>query len=219
MLDWIARNHQIITTLTSVGMLFVWIAYLQVFVGSYRRQTRPKILINLGSGSGLDSRCLVSNMSSDAIYIQSIIIELETPDARISCPVTEMDGIEDWQEPSDLNLWTRQGPLQAGQVRDMGSLRPMLNHVLRSQSRSDGDLGSDAWEQLIAFEVKIIAAYGSEDLLVGAKRRFNINHSDGNVVLRPQTIGAEQIRSRRERKSIERMLEEEAGTADTRQET
>lgn len=209
MLDWITRNHQIIGSVINLGMLVVWIVYLQVFVSNYRRQTRAHILINLGSGSGLDARCLVSNMSSEPIYIQSIIIEWDMPDSYHSRPVTELDGVEEWDEPSDLDLWTRQGPLGAGQIRDMGAFRAMLEHALSGRSDAGEDPGADAWDDLVAFEVKIIAVYGSEDLPVGAKRRFDILRKHGTTTLSPQTVGAQQIRSRGERRAIKSALDRE----------
>lgn len=90
MWNWIASNHQVISALANIAMLLVWIAYLQVFVSSYRRQKRSNILINRGAGSGLEARCLISNMSAEAIYIESLIATAETPEERWSCPVTEL---------------------------------------------------------------------------------------------------------------------------------
>ena len=87
-------------------MLLVWIAFLQVFVSSYRRQKRPNILIHRGAGSELEARCLISNMSAEPIYIESLIATVETVDGRWSCPVTEAD-----EGRSDLTLATRQGPM------------------------------------------------------------------------------------------------------------
>jgi hypothetical protein len=51
-------------------------------VSSYRRQRRPKILINLGGGSTPDARCLIGDMSAEPIYVESLIITVETADRR-----------------------------------------------------------------------------------------------------------------------------------------
>jgi hypothetical protein len=206
-MDWLVNNRELLSLLANLGMLVVWITYLQVFISSYRRQNKPKILINLGGGRELDSRCLVSNMSADPIYVQSIIARLHTADREIACPVTELDGVEDWEEPSDLRLWSRQGPLHAGHMRDMGSLRSILNHVLRSKL-SDED-ASAVEADLVSFELQVAAVYGSEDLLVGAKRQFEVERKDDQVCVQPVTVDAQQIRSRRERKEISRLLERE----------
>ena len=209
MLNWIVAHAQIIGAMINLGMLCVWIVYLHVFVSNYRRQLRAKILINLGAGQGLEARCLVSNMSSDAIYLQSIIIDLELPGYRKSRPVTELEGLEEWESPSELNLWTRQGPLTAGQVRDMGSFRGMLAHALGQDPAAPGGADNELCAQIEAFEVTIIAVYGSEDLPVGARRRFQIQQDREGTRLRPQTGEAQQIRSRSERRAMKKRLEEE----------
>jgi len=96
-LDWISRNSEVLNVILSAGMLVIWMTYLHVFVSSYRRQTRPGILINMGAGEGIESRCLVSNMSSGPIYLLSIALDLEMPEGRLRCPVTELDGMEEWE--------------------------------------------------------------------------------------------------------------------------
>jgi len=206
MLDWIDGNSQTINAIINLCMLFVWVAYLQVFVSNYKRQQRAKILINLGSGLGLNNRCLVSNMSSEAIYINSIIIEEECGGVRHSAAVTELDDIEGWEHASDINLWSRQGPLKPGEMRDMGSFASMLDHALNVRPRRDTE-GKEALTIADAFSVVVFANYASEDLMVGARRRFHILSDGGTVRLRPETVGTIQIRSRRERRKIERSLE------------
>jgi uncharacterized protein with PhoU and TrkA domain len=38
-----------------------------------RQQKRSDVLINRGTGAGLEARCMISNMSPEAIYIESVI--------------------------------------------------------------------------------------------------------------------------------------------------
>jgi hypothetical protein len=197
MWNWIASNHQVISALANIAMLFVWIAYLQVFVSSYRRQKRPSILINRGAGSGLEARCLISNMSAEAIYIESVIATVETTGGRWSHPVTEM-----LEGRSDLDLKTRQGPLQAGRFTDIGSFQSLLEPVLRRGTELRGALAPDDLGNLVALEVKVIAAHGSEDLLAGAMRRFNLIRQQDQVLVRGHAVGTQQIRSRRDRKRL-----------------
>ncbi|MXQ14518.1 hypothetical protein [Microvirga makkahensis] len=192
MWNWITSNHQVIGTLVNIAMLFVWIAYLQVFVSSYRRQKRSSILINRSSGSGLDARCLISNMSAEAIYIESIIATVATAEGRWSCPVTEpLEG------RSDLDLKTRQGPLQAGRFIDIGSFQSLIEPALRM-----GTVAPNRSENLVAVEIKVIAAHGSEDLLAGATRRFDVIRQQDRLLLRGHVVGTHQIRSRRERERL-----------------
>lgn len=82
---------------------------------SYLRQKRASILIGVGGGSGLEACCLVSNMSQIATYISSLVLDLETAEKTFSHPVTELADLEEWSRPTDLDLWTRQGPLAPGE--------------------------------------------------------------------------------------------------------
>jgi len=203
MLDWIDGNSEIINAIVNLCMLFVWVAYLQVFISSFKRQRRANILINIGSGRGLDNRCLVSNMSAEAIYIHSIIIEEERGGVTHRAAVTELDDVEGWERASDINLWSRQGPLKPGEIRDMGSFASMLDHALSMRVKKETE-GTTTAE---ALSVIVFANYASEDLMVGARRRFHMLADDGTVRLRPETVGTIQIRSRRERREIARSLE------------
>lgn len=197
MWTWIASNHQVISALVNIAMLFVWIAYLQVFVSSYRRQKRSNILINRGAGSGLEARCLISNMSAEAIYIESLIVSVETTDGQWSRPVTEL-----LEGRSDLELATRQGPLQAGQLIDVGSFQSLIQPVLQSGTGLGGAAASSGLDNLVAFEIKVIAVHGSEDLLSGAARRFDVIRRQDRLLLKGHAVATHQIRSRRERKRL-----------------
>lgn len=197
MWDWIANHHQVIGALANIAMLFVWIAYLHVFVSSYRRQKRPSILINRGAGSGLEARCLISNMSAEAIYIESLIGTVETTEGRWSRPVTELQ-----EGRSDQALATKQGPLQAGHFVDIGSFQSLIEPVLRGGEGLGSDVAPDDWDKLVAFELKVIAVHGSEDILAGAMRRFDVVRQPGRVLLRGHVVGTEQIRSRRRREKL-----------------
>ncbi|MCB5175230.1 hypothetical protein [Microvirga lenta] len=197
MWNWIANNHQVIGALANIAMLFVWIAYLQVFVSSYRRQKRSSIMINRGAGSGLEARCLISNMSAEAIYIESLIATVETKEGRWSCPVTELQ-----EGRSDLELATRQGPVQAGQFVDIGSFRSLIEPVLRPGAGPRGAVAADGLDGPAAVEIKVIAVHGSEDLLAGAIRRFDLIRQEGRLLLRGHTVGTQQIRSRRQRERL-----------------
>lgn len=205
-MSWILEHHQLIAALTSMGMLVVWITYLQIFLASYRRQRKATILIRLGQGRGLDAHCLVTNMSAEPIYIHAVIAKLEGPAGELACPITELDG-EDPPGEADTPLRTRQGPLESGHIRDMGTIRTIIDHVRRAHPDGAGD--AQPGTGLHTLEIRVIAIYGSEDLPVGARRCFDIVRHEGAPALRPQGYGAEQIRSRRERRAMARALAEE----------
>jgi hypothetical protein len=197
MWNWIASNHQVISVLANLAMLFVWIAYLQVFASSYRRQKRPSIQINRGGGSGLEARCLVSNMSAEAIYIESIIVTAQTTEGSWTCPVTELQ-----EGRSDLELKTRQGPVKTGQFVDIGSFRSLVEPVLQRHAGPQGSVASDGLESLVFLEIRVVAVHGSEDLLAGATRRFDLIRQRDRLLLRGHAVGTHQIRSRRGREKL-----------------
>lgn len=204
MLEFLSQHNQVINTLANIGMLFVWVFYLQVFITNYRRRVRPKILINRGAGSGWDARCLVCNMSGEPIYIQSVLVTVDVGGESHTCPVTDPDNEERWQGPSDVNLWTRQGPLDAAKVRDMGTFRALVDHSIRFRR---GEPYVSSLEELDAFLITVVASHGSDDVPAGAERRFTVVRRHGAVVLRPASGQAEQIRSRRQRRKIAKILQ------------
>ncbi len=197
MWNWIASNDQVIGAPANIAMLFIRIAYLQVFVSSYRRQKRSNILINRGAGSGLEARCLIRNMSAEAIYIESIIATGETTEGCWRLPVTDL-----LEGRSDLDLKTRQGLLQAGRFIDRGTFQKLMKPVMQKANGPRGTVTSDGLENLISFEIKIIAVHGSEDQLTGAIRRFDLIQRQHRLLLRGHAVGTHQIRSRREQERL-----------------
>ena len=59
-MNWIAEHSDLINVLSNIGMLVVWITYLQVFLAGYKRQRKATILINRGGGKGFGAHCLVT---------------------------------------------------------------------------------------------------------------------------------------------------------------
>lgn len=207
MLDWIRENHGTLSLLVNIGMLIVWVAYLQLFLASFRRQTQPKILINIGAGRSLDALCLVANMSSDAVYLESLIATVITEEGRWVCPVTDVRDLADDNGSSNPRDLTRQGPLQPGAVMDVGSFRDLVGRVLAEAGYSM-EAGEGFPEGLRRLEIQVVADFGPDDLLVGAKREFELVKRDGRLSLGAHTRQTIQIRSRNERRRIKRMLEE-----------
>ena len=207
MIDWISEHNQVLSVLVNIGMLLVWIAYLQLFLRNYQRQTRPKILINVGAGRSIDARCLLSNMSSEAIYIESLIATLETENGTWVCPVTDAQQLaEGHDDEPGLRQMTVQGPLKQAEVMDVGSFRDLIHHVVK-ESECPVSAGEEFPAGLTALEIQAIADFGPDDLLVGAKRRFELVRKDGVWVLGKRSPHTEQIRSRSERRRIKRRLE------------
>jgi hypothetical protein len=207
---WLVEHAEVVSAVTNVGMLLVWLAYLQVFVSSYRRRLRPHILISRGSGKGLDALCLICNMSAGAIYVESIIVtvDLDRGERWVS-PVTDLLDLEDEEAPRDPKLRTRQGPLSTGDMRDIGTFGSLVRHVVRQQNGRESDINESIRARLRGICIEVLAAYGSEDLLVGAKRGYDFVQEDGGLRLREATVHTEQVRRRLERKRLIAALEQD----------
>jgi len=203
-LQWIEEHRELITALTGLGTLAVWMIYLQVFVSNYRRQLRATLLITRGSGSGLDARCFLSNMSSGPVYVASVLVKLETPAGSLMCPVTDMLQSEG-EVPTEPRHRTRQGPLGSGEIRDLGSFGTLMRHALgKTSERHSSD---DLHGTVLSVMVEIVGHYGSEDLPIGARRVFVVLENAGGPVIRGRELQTQQIRNRRDRRRLVADLE------------
>lgn len=205
MFEWLHENGQALDTVANIGMLLVWVAYLQLFLVNFRRQRRPYILVNRGAGRDLDARCLIGNMSSESIYVESIIATLHDDDRTTSCGVTDVVRRDGGPPGEDPRRETRQGPLPAGGYMDVGSFRGMLDQLAQS-----ADAENCVPDRPFEIEVLVIADYASENLVVGARRSFDVEKRPSRFLLKPRTPGTKQIRSRRERRRLQSMNQEYA---------
>jgi len=201
MLDLISRNHELLNLAANWVMVAIWVAYLQIFLLSFRRQTLPKLVINRAAGSSLDASCFVSNMSSEAIYIESVIVEIEAGEDKLACAVTDdLPIIENNAENRDPKLRTYQGALSPAQYTSLGKFDDLIGMVA-SQTGQDHDQLKSAGDS-IAVEITIVADYASESLLIGASRKFRARWQGDHWKLSAETPGTHQIRSRRERRRL-----------------
>lgn len=198
-MQWMLEYSELISTLTGVGTLLVWVIYLQVFVSNYRRQLRATLLITRGAGYGLDASCFLSNMSSGPVFVQSVLITLETADETLVCPATDIQE-KDGEAPSDARLRTRQGPIGSGEIRDIGSFSRLMRRALRGRV---GSRNTDILERKVrAMIVEIVGVYGSEDLPIGARRRFVLVEDAETIRIEGEYLQTQQIRRKQERKRL-----------------
>ncbi len=76
MIQFLTDHVDLVNAALNLTMVVIWIAYLQIFLVSHLRQSRSVIHIDLGLADGSLSRCLVTNLSSGAIYVQGIAADL-----------------------------------------------------------------------------------------------------------------------------------------------
>lgn len=203
MVEWIRDYRDVLSVLLNLGMLLVWLVYLQIFIAGFLRKRRPKLLIAEGAGSDLNARCLISNMSEDAMYIANIIASVRGPKDSRSSSVIDIRAVPDETSRRDPKQKTNQGPLEAGGYMDAGSFQDFVDRAL---TRGE-DISSLMQRGVCVLEVTVVAIYASEELPAAAMRHFSLVPSKGRVHLRPQSFDTRQIRSRRERKRLRRELE------------
>lgn len=201
-MDWLNDNAQAISAVASICTLFVWVFYAQLLYNGYVRQRRPRVIINRGRGIGVGAVCLISNMSSEAIYIQHLVAVLHTQKRSYSLDVVEYQqhrGEQQKGKSQEPSYHTHQGPLASGDYLNIQTFGDIVNQV-KDYWEIDDDL---LQEQNIQLEIRIIAIYGSEDMPTGASRTFNLDlNASPNRQLTPDSIDTNRLNSRSQRKRV-----------------
>ncbi|HEX7022051.1 MAG TPA: hypothetical protein VF171_04275, partial [Trueperaceae bacterium] len=70
---WLKENSGVISAVTGIATVFIWVAYAQLFFAQYRQQRRPRLFLHVAPGRGLDSTCLLINMSQQIVHIQCVM--------------------------------------------------------------------------------------------------------------------------------------------------
>ncbi|WP_127145469.1 hypothetical protein [Pelagibacterium montanilacus] len=209
MINWIQDYSDALSFLANFGMLLVWLTYLHVFLVSYRRQTLPKIVINRAAGSDLSASCFVSNMSSEALYVELIVVRLEADDQEWKTGATDVSLDDREERPSDPRQLTRQGTLRSGDYMSIGTFNELFARLgLDEKSVEAVRVSTNA-----QLSIKVFADYASEDLLIGAERVFTIDDSEDRWILEPKRVETHQIRSRRDRRAATREFQQFARAA------
>lgn len=196
-MEWLNDNAQAISAIASICTLFVWVFYAQLLYNGYVRQRRPRVIINRGKGTGVDAICLISNMSSEAIYVQHLVAVLHTQQQSYSLDVIEYQ--QRGSEQQEANYRTHQGPLASGDYLNIQSFGDIVNQVKEYWEIDDSLLH----EQNIQLEIRVIAIYGSEDMPTGASRSFNLDlDASPNRQLIPASVDTDRLNSRGQRKRV-----------------
>ena len=177
MVDWIPTSSDWLNVLANWTMVAIWLVYLQVFLRSFRRQTVPKIVITRAAGRSLDGSCFVSNMSSDAVYIESVIVEVSTQDQSLACSVTDFEHFDGEDAAPDPKLRTFHGPLPPSQYTVLGTFESLIDTAARRTGMDSGQFKRTA--EYVSVTVTILADYASARLLVGAERSFTARADQG----------------------------------------
>lgn len=209
MREWLSGNAEIISALASLGTLTIWTIYLNIFWQSHRRQRTAKLLINWGEGRELSARCFVTNMSERAVFVQAVVVDLRTSCGSHRAYVSDAEDVRRSGRHPKWKHLTRQGPVDPGKLLDMGSFETILDYTAHVSTGEEKFAASDLSQRVQEFEITIIGVYGSEAMLIGASRQFQIDYSGGKPFLRSPTVETRQITSSRERRRLTEELIEQ----------
>lgn len=197
---WLLEYAPVLSLGASLLMLVVWIVYLNLFWLSYRRQLRANVVISRGAGAGLDSLCIVGNMSAEPIFIEGVIVFAEAEGQRRARAITDFSEI---RRKSGATLTPeREGPLKAGDYITVGTFRDLLR-LTDICPEQDG-----TWPSLDSLEVWIVADFSSEHDLVFARRKFLVGRRHDRIVFRPAGLETRRITRARERREVEAILQQ-----------
>src|SRR5690606_26872886 len=91
--EWLSQHASTVSAVGTLGMFVVWIVYAHVFYKNLRRQHRPRIIIDCMSGPGSDSVCVITNLSSETIYVECVIGVAISEAEQAAAAVTERGSI------------------------------------------------------------------------------------------------------------------------------
>lgn len=204
MWHWISQNTAVLSLAVSTAMLIVWIVYLQLLLNGYRRQRSSSILISRGAGHGIRSRCLITSMSAEPLYVTSIVATLETEAKSYEYALTDLRDL-----PEDLGAdprsSMRQGSLSTGDYLNIGHFDELIAQLVEADPELS-KLGS--WtDSVTAVDLTVVALYGPDLLPVGASRRFSfVEDGEAGLRIRPNSLTTQQFRSRHHGRRLLRKL-------------
>jgi len=215
MLEWLNNNSGALSSIASFCTLGVWLFYAQLLYLGFARQRRPRIIINRGRSKSPDGMCLISNMSSEAIFVSNVMGVLHTSQGEYTCDLTDYTRTDDSGEERSEEHATRQGPLASGDYHQVCSFREIIDHIAEGHELDiDRNTLTLEDETLQALEIRLIAIYGSENRPLGAYRCFmlekenrdsNIKHQDCLIV--PNSFDTHRLSRRWHQKRIRNWLE------------
>lgn len=198
MLEFIRQNSELMQIGASLTTTLVWLVYLHVLLRGFRDQRRSSVLINRGGGEDLDARCLVSNMGAQPAYLLDVLACIETDDGADVSSVVDRRELrrEELERATEM---TGQGPLPSGGYVDIGSFKDIAK-------RADSDIRIDDMPQRTV-KLIAVAATNQASHIVAAVREFDLVPEGNSISVRPKSLEAKQLRSRRSRKQVRTALE------------
>lgn len=187
MLEFLTNHVQVVNAVLNAIMVLIWTAHLHTFLSSHLRQSKSVIHIDIGAAKGAQSRCLVTNLSSNPIYIQGLVADLARNGQSSRTIVTDRNEIskDDVQDPL---AGTNRGTLQPGGTIDIGSLYDLVS---RARISLDEDWSTD---RIDSVTLTVVAIPGHVDRVVGASKTFDAVERNGQIAFSAKKILTHQLR-------------------------
>lgn len=200
MLVWLEQYSTVLQAGVGAVTAAIWIIYLHLLVIGIRRQRRTEILINLAGKRGFHTRCLISNLGFEPIYLLEILVTLISPAGQWRVPTTDRRELseDDARQPSET---TNQGPLKSGDYIDIGSFGDLIK-------RAQLEIGEPIRiSDLTRVEITVVASVAASSTIAAARRTYDLSFRQKICRLTPTEISTRQIRSLIGRRRIKRQLD------------
>lgn len=186
-MNWLLDNAQALSALASAGMLVIWSLYAWLFYQEFRRQRGSQLFIHEAGGNNPNSTCMLVNLSKEPIHILCSMAAHEGQTVQLH-DTEERDGASPIHK-------TKQGPLQMGELLELGSFQTICRELNLSESSEDGTS---------EFEIRVAAIHGFREWPVGARRRFRLDHRTSEIW--PVRESTDQIRGKRQAAEVRRWI-------------
>lgn len=195
-MEFISRHSDVINALANIATFLVWLIYAQLLYMNFVRQRKSRIMINQIQGYGLDSHCIISNMSREPIHIECILIAARSGNQTLHFNVSEKPRHKNngSVDDNDIRKLTLQGPLEPSGYISIGKFGDLLANFFQKDHlfSGDGNHTDDHVKSII--EVKAIVTHGPETHPMGVHRPF-ILEKTGREQIRvyPQNLYTRQV--------------------------
>lgn len=194
-LRWLSGNVALVSAVTSLLMVFVWLFYAHLFFRDFRSRHHPRMLIHQAPDNRIDSLCFVVNMSGQFVNVVGVFAVDPEPGTLVEITDYRHYTTPDEVGSHELKSVLKQGPLGEGQFLQLGTFEKIAGmlgidrEACRTHERS--------------IELRVALFHGSSGLPVGARRVFAVTADDaGELEVRPTTFRTVQMTSLRERRRV-----------------
>ncbi len=216
MLEWLRQNSQLISSLTYVLLLLVWIFYANLLYRSYQRQRTPLVYIH-AQGAGPESTCFVSNLSAEPVHVECVMLVLELDGKQVVQKITDYAGFSPERDDHiAIEDVLKQGPVLPGYFITLGTFDALLRRVIHAPVGHTGAerAASDArFREFVAnlgtVEIRAVFLHGHFTQPLGAARRFAVKMGEEGLTVRPLAAETRQLsRWRQRRGAVRRWLQD-----------